>query len=366
MHAAQRVRTDDLYDLASITKVASTTLALMELVDEGKVDMDKPLGHYLPELDDMSVAHARMGLRDILTHQAGLKAFVPFQNRIMRDGRFNPGAVSDTSSETHGIRIAEGLYLHNTYRDSLVSWVLRTPLGAKGEYVYSDMGYYLLQDVIERLSGMPLERFVQERFYGPLGAATLGYRPYERYAVSRIAPTENDQLFRKRQIQGDVHDPGAAMKGGVAGHAGLFGSANDLAKVMQLLLNKGVYGGKRYLSEAVVEEFTKCQFCKPDGKGNRRGLGWDKPVQGKGGPTCECVSYASFGHTGFTGTMAWADPEQRVVYIFLSNRVYPDASENKLANMGIRTKVQEAVHDAVAARVKATPVKPVATEALRR
>ena len=362
----QRVRTDDLYDLASITKVASTTLALMELVDEGKVDMDKPLGHYLPELDDVSVAHARMGLRDILTHQAGLKAFVPFQNRIMRDGRFIPGAVSDTSSETHGIRIAEGLYLHNTYRDSLVSWVLRTPLGAKGEYVYSDMGYYLLQDVIERLSGMPLERFVQERFYGPLGAATLGYRPYERYAVSRIAPTENDQLFRKRQIQGDVHDPGAAMKGGVAGHAGLFGSANDLAKVMQLLLNKGVYGGKRYLSEAVVEEFTKCQFCKPDGKGNRRGLGWDKPVQGKGGPTCECVSYASFGHTGFTGTMAWADPEQRVVYIFLSNRVYPDASENKLANMGIRTKVQEAVHDAVAARVKATPVKPVATEALRR
>ena len=362
----QRVRTDDLYDLASITKVASTTLALMKLVDEGKVDMDKPLGHYLPELDDIYTSHARMGLRDILTHQAGLKAFVPFQNRIMKDGRFIAGAVSDTSSETHGIRIADGLYLNNIYRDSLVTWVLRTPLGAKGEYVYSDMGYYLLQEVIERISGMPLERFVQERFYGPLGAATLGYRPYERYALSRIAPTENDQLFRKRQIQGDVHDPGAAMKGGVAGHAGLFGSANDLAKVMQLLLNKGVYGGKRYLSDAVVEEFTKCQFCKPDGKGNRRGLGWDKPVQGKGGPTCECVSYASFGHTGFTGTMAWADPEQRVVYVFLSNRVYPDASENKLANMGIRTKVQEAVHDAVAARVKATPVKPVATEALRR
>jgi beta-glucosidase-like glycosyl hydrolase/CubicO group peptidase (beta-lactamase class C family) len=344
------VRTDDIYDLASITKVAGTTLALMKLVDEGLLDLDKPLGHYLPELEDEYITHARMDLRDILTHQSGLKAFVPFQNRVMSNGSFKPGVSSETATETHGLRVAEGLYIRNEYRDSLLTWVLRTPLGAKGEYVYSDMGYYLLQEVIERQTGMPLDRYLQERFYGPLGAATLGYRPHERFSGERIAPTENDVTFRKRQIHGDVHDPGAAMKGGVAGHAGLFSSANDLAKVMQLLLNKGTYGGHRYLSEAVVEEFTKCQFCKPDGAGNRRGLGWDKPVRGKGGPTCECVSYASFGHTGFTGTMAWADPEQRVVYIFLSNRVYPSAEVNKLATLGIRTKVQEVVHDAVAAR----------------
>jgi beta-glucosidase-like glycosyl hydrolase/CubicO group peptidase (beta-lactamase class C family) len=344
------VRTDDIYDLASITKVAGTTLALMKLVDEGLLDLDKPLGHYLPELEDEYITHARMDLRDILTHQSGLKAFVPFQNRVMSNGSFKPGVSSETATETHGLRVAEGLYIRNEYRDSLLTWVLRTPLGAKGEYVYSDMGYYLLQEVIERQTGMPLDRYLQERFYGPLGAATLGYRPHERFASERIAPTENDATFRKRQIHGDVHDPGAAMKGGVAGHAGLFSSANDLAKVMQLLLNKGTYGGHRYLSETVVEEFTKCQFCKPDGAGNRRGLGWDKPVRGKGGPTCECVSYASFGHTGFTGTMAWADPEQRVVYIFLSNRVYPSAEVNKLATLGIRTKVQEVVHDAVAAR----------------
>ncbi len=344
------VRTDDLYDLASITKVASTTLALMKLVDQGQVDLDETLGRYLPELKDSYSAHARMGLRDILTHQAGLKAYVPFQNRILVDGGFKPGSVSDTSNETHGIRIAEGLYLNNLYRDSLLTWVLETPVGAKGTYVYSDMGYYLLQELVERCAGMPLERYVQQEFYGPLGASTLGYRPYERFAKDRIAPTENDKLFRKRQLQGDVHDPGAALKGGVAGHAGLFGSATDLAKVMQLLLNKGTYGGKRYLSEQVVAEFTKCQFCKPDGSGNRRALGWDRPAQGTSGPTCDCVSYASFGHTGFTGTMAWADPEQGVVYIFLSNRVYPDASENKLANMGIRTKLQEVVHGAVASR----------------
>lgn len=144
------------------------------------------------------------------------------------------------------------------------------------------------------------------------------------------------------------------MMGGVAGHAGLFSTANDLAILMQMLLNKGVYGGERYLSEEVIAEFIKCQFCKPDGSGNRRGLGFDRPVKGKGGPTCECVSYASFGHTGFTGTMVWADPESNLIYVFLSNRVYPNANKNLLAEMGIRTKVQEVLNDAVAARIRPT------------
>lgn len=344
------VASDDLYDLASITKVASTTVALMRLVDEGKLDLDKKLGHYLPELEDAFPAHARMQLRDILTHQAGLKAFVPFQNRIMKDGAFKPGTVSDTATAEHHIRIAQDLYLHKAYSDSLLTWVLRTPLGKQGDYVYSDMGYYLLQEVIERLAGMPLDRFVAQTFYAPLGASTLGYRPLERFPVARIAPTENDLLFRKRQVQGDVHDPGAALKGGVAGHAGLFSSAYDLAKLMQMLVDGGTYGGERYLSEAVVQEFTKCQFCKPDGSGNRRGLGFDRPSTTNKGPTCECVSYASFGHTGFTGTMAWADPETRVVYIFLSNRVYPSAEKNKLAELNIRTRIQEVVSNAVSAR----------------
>lgn len=353
------VRTTDLYDLASITKVASTTLALMKLVDEGKVDMTKPLGHYLHEIEDEHTAHARMDLRDILTHQAGLKAFVPFYLRLQQDGKWKSGVVSDTASETHGVRVAEGLYIRNAYRDSLLTWVLDAPLEAKGNYLYSDMGYYLLQEVIERITGKPLDTYVSETFYQPMGATTLGYRPYERFAKERIAPTEYDVAFRGKQIWGDVHDPGAALKGGVAGHAGLFGNASDLAMLMQMLVNNGTYGGVRYLSESTVKEFTKCQFCAPNGAGNRRGLGWDKPVRGKGGPTCECVSYASFGHTGFTGTMAWADPEQKVVYIFLSNRVYPNANTNKLAEMGIRTQVQEAVHDAVAARVVATAVAPV-------
>ncbi|MEO8588716.1 MAG: glycoside hydrolase family 3 N-terminal domain-containing protein [Flavobacteriales bacterium] len=355
----RRTRPDDLYDLASITKVASTTLALMRLVDEKCLDLDKPLGFYLPELEDRHTAHAKMNLRDILTHQAGLKPFVPFYAKLLKDGKFKPGVVSDSATETHSVRIAEGLYLRNDLRDSLLTWLLDTPLNARGEYVYSDMGYYLLQEVIERLTQQPLDQYVSRIFYRPLGANTLGYKPFERFPKERIAPTEYDVAFRQRQVWGDVHDPGAAMKGGVAGHAGLFGDANDLAMLMQLLVNKGTYGGERYLSEAVVKEFTKCQFCAPNGTGNRRGLGWDKPVQGGGGPTCECVSYASFGHTGFTGTMAWADPESKVVYVFLSNRVYPNANTNKLLEMGIRTKVQEVISSAVAARIRASRAEVV-------
>lgn len=347
------VRPDDLYDLASITKVASTTLALMKLVDEGRVDLDHKLGHYLPELEKSHPQHARMGLREILTHQAGLKAFVPFHLRIMQNGTFKPGTVSDSASAEFPVRIAGGLYLHKAYADSLLPWVLNTPLGTKGDYVYSDMGYYLLQALIERTTGRPLDQYVEEIFYRPMGAHTLCYKPWQRFPLDRIAPTEYDVAFRKRQIHGDVHDPGAALKGGVAGHAGLFGSANDLAKIFQLLLDNGVYAGHRYLGESTVREFTKCQFCKPDGSGNRRALGFDRPARGGKGPTCDCVSYASFGHTGFTGTMAWADPESRVVYIFLSNRVYPNSERNRLVELGTRTKVQEVVHAAVAARIVA-------------
>ncbi|HRH37829.1 MAG TPA: serine hydrolase, partial [Flavobacteriales bacterium] len=360
------VRTDDIYDLASITKVGSTTLALMKLVDDGKLDLTKPLGFYLPEIEDEHPAHARMDLRDILTHQAGLRPFVPFYLRVMKDGKWKQGVVSDSADATRALRVAEGMYINVNYRDSLFQWVLNTPLEAKGTYVYSDMGYYLMQEIIERITGKPLDAFVRETFYAPMGATTLGYKPYERFPLDRIAPTENDELFRKRQVWGDVHDPGAAMKGGVAGHAGLFGDANDLAMLMQMLVNGGVYGGKRYLSETVVKEFTKCQFCAANGSGNRRGLGWDKPMRGKGGPTCECVSYASFGHTGFTGTMAWADPDQEVVYIFLSNRVYPNANANKLLELGIRTRIQEVVHDAVAARVVAVAPQPVGIAAPKK
>ena len=350
------VQIDDIYDLASITKVAATTLGVMKLVDAGVIDLDRTLGDYLPELMARSPLHARMGLRDLLTHQSGLAPFVPFYRKLMKDGKFKPGIMTDSADAKHTVMVADSLWMLTSYTDSLWNWLLDTPVGPRGEYVYSDMGYYLLQRVVERRSGQPLDAYVAQEFYRPLGCGTLGFTPLKRFPKERIVPTEYDLDFRGRQVWGTVHDPGSAMVGGVAGHAGLFGSANDLAIILQLLLNGGTYGGVRYLKDATVQEFTKCQFCKP-GTGpmpadaNRRGLGWDKPTRpGVEGPTCECVSMASFGHTGFTGTMLWADPETKSLYVFLSNRVHPNANNKKLAEMNIRTRIQEVVNDAIAAR----------------
>jgi CubicO group peptidase (beta-lactamase class C family) len=215
----------------------------------------------------------------------------------------------------------------------------------KKQYKYSDLGYFYMKKLVKLESGKPLDEYAMTNFYRPLGLTTMGFLPRKRIELNRIVPTENDMIFRKQLVHGDVHDPGAAMLGGVGGHAGLFSNANDLAVMMQLFLNGGEYGGKRYILEKTVKEFTKCQFCK---SGNRRGIGFDKPEpSGKGGPTCECVSMLSFGHTGFTGTMAWADPDQNIVYIFLSNRVYPDAENSKLLKMDVRTKIQQVIYDAL-------------------
>jgi CubicO group peptidase (beta-lactamase class C family) len=360
--AKRRVRTDDLYDLASISKVAGTTLALMKLVDLGLVDPDTTLGAYLPELRNSHPAHARLYLRDILTHQAGLKPYVPFYTRLMKDGAFKPGVASDTTDATHDLRVADGLYINAAYRDSLYQWVLDTPVGPPGNYVYSDMGMYLLMEVVERVSGMAQDRFLDRHYYRPLGLSTMGYRPWLRFPRERVMPTEDDKDFRGRQVWGDVHDPGAALYGGVAGHAGLFSDANDVAVLLQLLLDGGVHGGRRYLSAEVVKRFTQCRFCGPDGGGNRRGLGWDRPTpKGQQGPTCDCVSYSSFGHTGFTGTMAWADPEHDLIYVFLSNRVYPSAANKKLQDMNIRPRIQQVVHDAID-RGQASPMRAVSEQ----
>ncbi|MBK6543517.1 MAG: serine hydrolase [Flavobacteriales bacterium] len=350
--ASRNTRTDDLYDLASITKVAATTLSVMKLVDEGRIDLNKDLGTYLPELNDRHEDYARLGLRDILTHQARLKDWVPFYTHLIADKKPRPGVVADKPDSVHTQRIAERTYINAAYHDSVLYWILATPLNPVKEYKYSDLGLMLMQQVVERVTSTTLDRYVDSVFYHPMGLGRMGYRPMERFPRWRMIPTEYDAEFRQQQVWGDVHDPGAALLGGVAGHAGLFSNASDLFAIMQLLVDKGTFAGKRYLSDAVVSEFTKCQACGPTpaAKENRRGLGFDKPVRGKGGPTCECVSYASFGHTGFTGTMAWADPEQHIVYIFLSNRIYPTADNKALTQLNVRTRIQEVVHEAVGVR----------------
>jgi CubicO group peptidase (beta-lactamase class C family) len=362
------VRTDDIYDLASISKVAGTTLALMKLQDEGKLDVEKTLGDYLPELNGKYPYHATLKLSEILAHQAGLKPFVPFYLRLLDNGRLRPDLVTAVPDAAHDMRVADSVYISSSYRDSLVQWVLETPTTERGKYVYSDMGMYLLMRVVERVSGMPFAQFLNTNYYAPLGLGTLGYKPWERFPLERIMPTENDTYFRHRQIRGDVHDPGAAMMGGIAGHAGLFSDANDLAVIMQMLLNGGTYGGRRYLSEKTIKEFTACRFCTGHPRtDNRRGLGWDRPqMRGTPGPSCEEASQESFGHTGFTGTMVWADPANGTIYVFLSNRVYPDAKVNKLAHMNIRTLIQSVVEQTAseASSLAAPPLDPAGVDSV--
>jgi beta-glucosidase-like glycosyl hydrolase/CubicO group peptidase (beta-lactamase class C family) len=335
------VKNDDIYDLASITKIAATTASVMKLVDEKKINMDEHLGTYLPQLKGSNKEN--IVLREMLTHQAGLKDWIPFWVKTMDNDNYKSGIYNNIRTLEYPRRVAEKLYITAAYEDTIYKQIIESPLKDEGKYHYSDMGYYFLKKIIEAKTYVPEERYVIKYFYAPLGLPTMGYKPLDRFDPKRIVPTELDTKFRKQLVHGDVHDPGAAMLGGVGGHAGLFSNANDLAVLMQLFMNKGEYGGVDYFDSATVNEFTRCQYCKD----NRRGIGFDKPEMNpdKDSPVCGCVSYLSFGHAGFTGTLAWADPSNQLVYIFLSNRVCPSAKDNKLAKSGIRTKIQEVMYE---------------------
>lgn len=350
------VESSDIYDLASITKIAATTISLMKLDDEGVFDLDIPVGHYLDYIPTNS-PYAGLTSRQMLAHMAGLKPWIPFYTETLEKGTPRWDIYSQAKSDVYGTQVSRQMYIKNEYRDSLRSRILMEPLRSNNDYKYSDLGYYFMMDIVEKLSGTTLDEFAAEQFYRPMGLPTMGYYPLNRFDLDRIVPTEYDTYFRMHLVHGYVHDPGAAMMGGVGGHAGVFSNAQDLAALMQMLLNKGTYGGERYLSEEVIAEYTKCQYCEDEMDENRRGAGFDKPVIPDGpGPTCKCVSFDSFGHSGFTGTIAWADPVEDIVYVFLSNRVYPSAVNNKLAKMDIRTRIQEEIY-----RVLATP--PDTTEA---
>jgi CubicO group peptidase (beta-lactamase class C family) len=338
------VTNEDLYDLASITKVAGTLPALMYLVDREEIKLEKTLGDYLPELQGTD--KSSITLIDLLTHQAGFKSWIPFHLYTLDTNHQWKQGVYDTAySEHYPYQVAEKMFASYRIRDTMFKANVNTPLSGKKKYLYSDLGFYYLQRIIEKKTGMSLDEFVATHFYKPLGAITLGYNPLKRFTKEQIVPTEMDHIFRKQLIHGFVHDQGAAMMGGVAGHAGLFANANDLAKLMQLYLNYGEYGGERYIKESTIREFIRCQFCA---NGNRRGIGFDKPSpNGEGGTACDCVSYASFGHAGFTGTLAWVDPEKDLIYIFLSNRIHPNAENKKLIKEGQRALIQQVFYNAL-------------------
>src|ERR1051326_617828 len=315
----------------------------MKLYDEKKISLDDSLGKYLIEVRFTDKQNLR--LREMLTHQAGLKDWIPFYLRTLSKGEYKPGIYNKTKTAEFPTRVADKLYISKTYSDTIWKRIIESPVSSVKKYLYSDLDLLFMWRIIERITKTPMNDYVQKNFYASLGLSTMTYLPREKFPLYRIVPTEYDVKFRKQLVHGDVHDPAAAMLGGVAGHAGLFADANDLGVMMQLYLQHGEYGGKRYIDTATVREFTKCQFCSD----NRRALGFDKPETNpsKDSPICDCVSYLSFGHQGFTGTITWADPDKNLVYVFLSNRVYPDADNQKITKMGIRSAILRTVYGAM-------------------
>lgn len=346
-----KVTDETLYDLASVTKVAATLQAITYLYDRGQLDLTKKASVYLPELRGTNKEN--MTVKDILTHQAGLWPYLPFWSETVKDTSVFHRYYSSTASADFPLPVADKMFATKALPDSLWQWTIRSKVREKNnrlpyDYRYSDMGFYIMQHLAERLLQIPIDEFVQRIIYKPIGAYTLGYQPLKRFPASRIAPTERDTLFRKSLLVGYVHDQGAAMHGGVAGHAGLYGTANDLAKLGQLWLNHGTSGRVKIFSPETVALFTAKQF-----EDSRRGLGWDKPVVNDwSSPTSYFASGKTFGHTGFTGTCIWVDPQFDLIYIFLSNRVHPDMNNTKLLNANIRPRIQDVIYESIFAGCK--------------
>ena len=343
---AQPVLNSDLYDLASVTKTTAATLALLKLHDQGKFDLDKTFGDYFPKI--AKKGKADLPIRDVLAHQAGLKAWIPYWSESQRkNGKYRRNTVSSDSSSRFPYRISDsGLFLHKDFKEKKIyKMIKKSKVSGDKSYVYSGLTFYLFPELVERLSGKSFDQFLNDEFYTPLGAETLTFNPRNKFPLSRIVPTEVDTFFRMETLHGEVHDEGAAMMLGVSGNAGLFSNAMDLAKVYQMLLNGGIYGDKDYLTPQTIQEFTECQFCD---LGNRRGLGFDKPMVNysfSASSVAQHASAASFGHTGYTGTMVWADPANGLLFVFLSNRVHPTRNNSKIYQLNIRPNIHNLVYN---------------------
>jgi CubicO group peptidase (beta-lactamase class C family) len=325
----------DIFDLASMTKVTATTVETMKLVDEGKLNVEGTLGDYIPLARRSNKNNIK--LRDILLHQAGL---IP---DIQSFEKVKPTDHSTDSSAAYPTRVSDHYFLRKDYyKDVMLPDMLNSPIKTPGQYVYSDVSMLFMQEVVENITSTPENVYVQQQFYNPLGMQTAGFLPLYRFNAAQIIPTENDQEYRQSLLDGYVHDPTAALKGGVAGHAGLFASANDVAILYQMLLNRGTYGGVQYFKPEVVDLFTSKQSPI-----SRRGLGFDRwdPIADRHYPS-KLASPQAYGHTGFTGTCIWVDPKYNLVYIFLSNRVHPSVS-SKLGSLNIRPRIQDVVYEAI-------------------
>ena len=344
-----KVQKNDIYDLASVTKVTGALPPLMKLVEEGELHLDQPFSTYWRSWK-YKKNKKKLTLREILAHQAGLEPYIVFLSKVMKKGRFKKRFIRQKSSRKFVLKAYDYIYVNKRFTKKMYRVIKRSKIFKVKKYRYSGLSFLIYPKVISDITKMPYQNYLQEEFYKPLGAYTMGFTPKTKGFLNAIVPTEKDTFFRKTLVKGWVHDENAALLGGVSGNAGLFATANDLAKLMQMYVQFGYYGGKRYLKESTLKKFTKIQYPKNE---NRRGLGFDKPKIGNDTlplnnayPAPE-VSAKSFGHTGFTGTFIWADPENQLVFIFLSNRVYPTRKNRNLYKLNIRPALQQVFYKAL-------------------
>ncbi|WP_312356708.1 serine hydrolase domain-containing protein [Empedobacter sp.] len=336
-NSLKKVKWTDLYDVASVTKVTATLPLLMLEVNEGKLNLEQTIGEI--DNDAKNSNKSSLKVREVLAHQAGLKPWIGFYNETvnLKNARLYLDFYSRKQDEEHQIKVTDNIYIINSIKDTIYEDIYKSSLGRKS-YEYSDLGYYIFKKKLENDFGKDLNQLTQEKFYQSLGMYRTTFNPKEKFSLEDIIPTEYDKTYRNQLVHGFVHDQGAAMMGGIAGHAGLFSNSIDLAKLMQLYLNGGEYGDEVYLKQETVAEFTKQKF-----KGIHRGAGFDKmQTTSKIGPSAE-----SFGHTGFTGTMVWADPKYNIVYIFLSNRVNETVEPNYLSIKKVRENIRQVIYDAI-------------------
>ncbi|MEO5650694.1 MAG: glycoside hydrolase family 3 N-terminal domain-containing protein [Ginsengibacter sp.] len=340
------VAVNTIYDMASVTKICATTLAVMKLYDEGKIKLNKTLGTYLPWVRKSNKSN--LPIEEILLHQAGLVAYIPFyKETIDNEGKPLASLYRTEKNDSFSIRVAQNLYLRNDYIDTMYQRILDSKLGPMDKYIYSDNDFIFLGQIVKAISGLTLDEYVAKNFYEPMGLTSTGFKPRDKFDTNRIAPTEFEKQFRLQHLHGDVHDPGASMFGGVAGHAGLFSDAEDIGAILQMLLNGGSFHGKQYIKPETIKLFTAYHSSI-----SRRGFGFDKPekdlANSKDPYPSRLVSPLTYGHTGYTGTCIWVDPKSNTVYVFLSNRVNPDGGENlKLSRMNIRGNIQDAIYKAI-------------------
>lgn len=339
-NSEQNVQNTDLYDLASITKVAATTISIMKLVEQGLLSLDDKMVKYLPELKGTN--KEVMTIQEVLEHKAGLESWIPFYRETIQSPKIYDSVYSVVATDLHTTYLGNSLYMLDTYQKHIMQQIYDSKIASKLVYKYSDLGMILMKELIERVTKSDFHEFVNTSFYEPMGIERLTFLPLNKFKKSEIVPTSLSPDMRKGLVHGTVHDPAAAMLGGVSGHAGLFANAESLAQLMQMLLNGGTYDNVQYLKSETIAQFTRKQA-----NDSRRGIGWDKPEtnRSKVNPASDYASTKCFGHTGFTGTMTWVDPNYNLVYVFLSNRVYPSQENKKLIRSGVRTSIMDVIYE---------------------